>query len=147
VVVSGLGDDGAAEDERHDPAAHVFLDAGERDGLDLEAGLRWAYQPTHERIVTDGEHHYFLEGRLTSGERCASSSPPPPSVCGREASARSAAQPGATPRVVLRVPSVNWHLTARCVKAKLTTWRVASESISSLRRSTNARAGTIPCSD
>jgi hypothetical protein len=27
-----------------------------------------AYQPKFERLVTDGEHRYFLEGRLRSGE-------------------------------------------------------------------------------
>jgi hypothetical protein len=27
-----------------------------------------AHQPKFERLVTDGEHRYFLEGRLTSGE-------------------------------------------------------------------------------
>ena len=27
-----------------------------------------AYQPKFERLVTDGENRYFLEGRLKSGE-------------------------------------------------------------------------------
>jgi hypothetical protein len=27
-----------------------------------------AHQPKFERLVTDGENRYFLEGRLTSGE-------------------------------------------------------------------------------
>jgi hypothetical protein len=27
-----------------------------------------AYQPKFERLVTDGENRYFLEGRLESGE-------------------------------------------------------------------------------
>jgi hypothetical protein len=27
-----------------------------------------AYQPKFERLVTDGENRYFLEGRLRSGE-------------------------------------------------------------------------------
>ncbi len=27
-----------------------------------------AHQPKFERIVTDGENRYFLEGRLTTGE-------------------------------------------------------------------------------
>jgi hypothetical protein len=34
-----VADDGAAEHERDDSSLHVLVDAGEREGLDLEAGF------------------------------------------------------------------------------------------------------------